>query len=145
MNVTAEELRSHYATLPDGALLEIDASELVPTARECLADEIARRGLRTTEPESAAADVLPAEPDETDELVCVAEYDHHEEAEVARELLESEQIPASIENDAGAVRLMVPVSSAERAFPLLVAPLSDEELEAQAAAAGAEEESAEEE
>lgn len=136
MNVTPEEFQAHYESLADSALLEINPAELVSVARERLAAEITRRGLNTADPADEAEGAAPeATSHEAEEFVCIAEYDHHEEADMARGLLEASEIPASIESEPGVVRLMVPASMADQALPLLVSPLTDEELEAQAAAA----------
>lgn len=47
MAFDAEQLRQHYASLTDEALLEIDPSELVDAARQCLDEELRRRRLRS--------------------------------------------------------------------------------------------------
>ncbi len=47
VDVTAEDFRRHYESLSDEALLEIDTSELVELARNCHAEEVARRELDT--------------------------------------------------------------------------------------------------
>ncbi len=92
----------------------------------------------------------PADPgatttDADEELVCIVEYDYLDEADLARGLLEAAQIPASLESEPGVVRLMVPARFAEQSLGMLAAPLSDEDLAAQAEAAGFEEEEPEEE
>ena len=51
--------------------------------------------------------------------------------------------PRVLESEPGVVRLMVPAGLAEQALRLLAAPLSDEELAAQAEAAGFEGEESE--
>jgi 6-phosphogluconate dehydrogenase (decarboxylating) len=71
-----------------------------------------------------------------EELVCIVEYDYLDEADLARGLLEAAEINASLESEPGVVRLMVPAGFAEQALRMLAAPLSDEELAAQAEAAG---------
>jgi hypothetical protein len=138
VDVKAEEIRRHYESLSDEALLDIDPAELVAAARTCHADEMSRRGLisessegedNSPAPDSAAATA-------TEELVCVVEYDYLDEADLARGLLEAAEIPASLESEPGVVRLMVPAGLAEQALSMLAAPLSDEELEAHAEAAG---------
>jgi hypothetical protein len=43
MPVDLEYLRRHYASLSDEALLELDRSELVETAKKCYDEELARR------------------------------------------------------------------------------------------------------
>jgi hypothetical protein len=137
LDVTAEDFTRHYESLSDEALLEIDPNELTAIARGCCADELARRGLDSgegddrdaTEPAAATA----AEEEET--LVCIVEYDYPDEADLARGLLEAAEIPATIESEPGVVRLMVPEKFSKDALMMLVSPLSDEELAAQAEAA----------
>jgi hypothetical protein len=138
VDVTAEDFRRHYEILSDEALLEIDTGELVELARTCHADEVARRGLSEFEEEAGDSEASIAGPDAAanEELVCIVEYDHLDEAEMARGLLEAAEIAASLESEPGVVRLMVPSGMAEPALRMLAAPLSDEELAAQAEAAG---------
>ena len=145
MDVTAEDFRSYYESLSDEALLEIDTGELVELARVCHAEEVARRGLGAGVSDVAGEVVGEdaAVPDA--ELVCIVEYDHLDEAEMARGLLEAAEIPASVEREPDVVRLMVPAGFAEPALRMLATPLSDEELAAQAEAAGLVEEVFEEE
>jgi hypothetical protein len=137
LDVTAEDFIRHYESLSDEALLEIDTGELTQLACRCHADEVARRGL-----DSGAIgdeDMAEAAPDAAveaeEELVCIVEYDYPDEADLARGLLEAADIPAKIESEPGVVRLMVPEKFSKEALMMLVTPLSDEELEAQAEAA----------
>jgi hypothetical protein len=143
VDVTAEDFRRYYESLSDEALLEIDTGELVQLAQDCHAEEVARRGLaeEVAEDTTDAPVAAPAEATAPgEELVCIVEYDYHDEADLARGLLEAAEIPASLESEPGVVRLMVPKALAEQALGMLAAPLSDEELAAQAEAAGLEEE-----
>ena len=116
-------------------------------ARTCHAEEVARRGLAEGPPQDEdSAESLPAAvaaPQE--ELICIVEYDYADEADLAHGLLNAAEIPAVLESEPGVVRLMVPATLAEQALRMLAAPLSDEELAAQAEAAGLEGEQAEEE
>lgn len=157
MDVTAEDFRRHYAELSDEALLEVDTAELVPIARTCHAEEVVRRGLDAVPAADDSPDDKVAGTEEpTEELVCIADYDYRDEAELARGLLEAASIPATLETEQGesvqampemnlagtvsGVRLMVPKALAEQALQILATPLSDEELAAQAEAAGLEDE-----
>jgi hypothetical protein len=139
--ISADELRRYYAGLPDTALLEMNPDELTAVARSCYDDELSRRGL-SVESEDEESDVAAAgavsddRPHGDDEMVCVVEYDYVDEAELAKGLLAGAEIPAMIDRDASMVRLMVPPDLAEQALGLLTTPLSDEELAAQAEAAG---------
>ena len=72
---------------------------------------------------------------EEEELVCIAEYDYPDEADLARGLLEAAEISTQLESEPGIVKLFVPEKFAEQALQMLMTPLSDEDLEAQAEAA----------
>jgi len=78
-----------------------------------------------------------------EELVHVATFLDFHDAQMAVNLLLSAEIPATVESEmgaayagAGALRLMVPASLVEQAEEILDAEISDEELAAQAEAAG---------
>ncbi len=143
MPISADELRRYYAGLSDAALLELNPDELTPVARNCYDEEFSKRGLTDEaddeESSDAAGPVSHDEPHGEEEMVCVAEYDYLDEADLAKGLLEGAEIPAVIDRDATLVRLMVPPDLAEQALALLTTPLTDEELAAQAEAAGEEE------
>jgi hypothetical protein len=144
--ISADELRRYYAGLSDTALFELNPDELTPIARACYDDEFSKRGLTDEAGDEESSDAGPVSDDEPhgeEEMVCVAEYDYVDEADLAKGLLEGAEIPTVIDRDATLVRLMVPPELAEQALSLLTTPLSDEELAAQAEAAGAEEEEAE--
>lgn len=150
MAVSADELRRHYESLSDEALLEIVPGELVPLARACLAEELGRRGLDAGSARTQGAGEGPEEPAPTpateEAPVCIAEYDYVDEAELARGLLETADIPAVLGHEPGVTRLLVPAEFAEQGLRMLVTvPMSDEELAAQAEAAGMEDEEAEQE
>jgi len=140
--ISADELRRYYADLSDLALLDLDPDELTPVARACYDEEFSKRGLtlESGEEEPAVPSESDTGPPGDEEMVCVAEYDYVDEADLAKGLLAGAEIPAIIDRDASMVRLMVPPDMAEQALLLLTVPLSDEELAAQAEAAGGEEE-----
>jgi len=140
--ISADELRRYYAGLSDAALLELNPEELTPVARACYDEEFSKRDLTDEAGDEESSDALPVSDDQPhgeEEMVCVAEYDYVDEADLAKGLLEGAEIPAVIDRDASMVRLMVPPDLAEQALSLLTTPLSDEELAAQAEAAGDEE------
>lgn len=149
MAISADELRRYYASLSDEALLELNPGELTPVARACYDDEFSKRGLSAEsgdEDSDAQSSSTGDDPHGEDEMVCVVEYDYVDEAELAKGLLEGAEIPAAIDRDASMVRLLVPPHLAEQALQMLTStPLSDEELAAQAEAAGGEEEIGKEE
>jgi hypothetical protein len=145
VNVDAEDFRRHYSALSDAALLELDPDELVEAARQCYEIELAQRGLRR---EKKAAPESPLEA----ELVPVGEYTLFQEAELARMILESADIPCRLDNTYdpygqkvladpafGRLRLLVPVNLLEDARECLAASvpdtISEEELAKQAEAA----------
>ena len=143
MPISADELRRYYAGLSDTALLELNPDELTPVARACYDEEFSKRGLADEAGDEESSDApgpgSDDQPHGDEEMVCVAEYDYVDEADLAKGLLEGAEIPAVIDRDASMVRLMVPPDLAEQALSLLTTPLSDEELAAQAEAAGDEE------
>jgi hypothetical protein len=135
LDVTAEDFRRHYESLSDEALLDIYTGELTELARSCHAEELERRGIDTGISQEDAADPA-AEAAIAEEMICIVEYDFADEADLARGLLEAAEIPAAVENEPGVSRLMVPKKFGEQALLMLTTPLSDEELAAQAEAAG---------
>jgi len=86
-----------------------------------------------------------------DELVVAAAFLYPDEAKLAQSLLESEGIPTFLRNEhlmtvqplwglaTGGYQLMVPGAALARAQELLAARISDEELAAEAEAAGEDE------
>jgi hypothetical protein len=135
VDVTAEDFTRHYESLSDEALLEIDPEELTPIAHGCLVDELTKRGLDSGTDSDDTAQPAPDEAAEEEELVCIAEYDYPDEADLARGLLEGAEIPTQLQSEPGIVKLLVPEKFAEEALQMLITPLSDEDLEAQAEAA----------
>lgn len=142
VDIRPDDFRSYYRSLSDEALLEIDANDLVAVAAGCLAEEMASRGLHPVASHNVQDAAVGDDATSTNEqapevLTCIVEYDFADEADLARGMLEAAEIPASLEHAPGVIRLMVPEASAEQALGILAAtPLSDEELAAQAEAAG---------
>ena len=138
MQVDLDDFRHRYAELSDEALLELDRDELVDLARDCYDAELARRGLRRSSSSPPATEVQ-----DHGELVEAAIFSSSSEADLARALLESAAIPCYLENELGGkdylraiegFRLFVPAQLLEDARDVLGAPVSDEELIAQAEA-----------
>jgi hypothetical protein len=141
VDISIDSFRKHFAGLSDEALLEQPREDLVPAAQACLDEELTARGLaRTGSPEE-----IPAPADE--ETITIADFESLPEAEVAQGLLEADGIPATIVHQdttglttpaANGVALAVGVSQAARAQAVLQQgfEISDEELAAQAEAAG---------
>ena len=142
MEVSAADFRQHYELLSDEALLEINADDLVDVARQCLEEEIAQRGLNVEAddaPEEIAAEPVAGEEDARE--VLIATYTSGDELNLARGLLQSAEIPSRVENPLAVMggmelRLIVPAAFEEHALEVLGAEISDEELAAQAEAAG---------
>lgn len=149
MEISLDDFRRHFELLSDAALLETNREDLVEAARGCYDEEVARRGLNSPPaPDEIAAAAQPVA--ETPELVVIATYNIPEEASLARGLLESAEIPYHLENELAPLggfqlRLLVPTAFEADAIEILEAEISDEELAAQAEAAGIAEEEPEEE
>ncbi len=145
MLATPEDFQRHFEILSDDALLETNRDELIEMAREVYDEEIARRGLGPEAGEELAGESELQPTDAVDEMVLVATFGFPEEANMARGLLESASIPSQIKNELAAVggfeaSLLVPASFEEQAIEILESQISDEELAAQAEAAGIPEE-----
>lgn len=147
MPANIDDIRHHFATLSDEALLGTEPGDLTESARLCFEEEIARRGLG--EPGSgdrgsgdAVAAAEGASEDGAEDLVTVATYTVYDEANLALGLLRSAEIPCGLKNrDASLgvfeLMLIVPASFEEAALEVLGSEMiSDEELAAQAEAAG---------
>ncbi len=151
MEVTHEDFRRHFELLSDAALLETNRDELVEMAQQCYDEEVARRGLSAPpEEESAEPEAQPTAEPEGGPMVLLATYIIPEEASFARGLLQSADIPFMMENELAPlggfqIQLMVPSGYEADAREILESQLTDEELAAQAEAAGEMEEEATEE
>jgi len=144
LDIDSNEIRQRFANLTDDALLAVERDQLTELAQEIYDDELDERGLLT----------IPAEDDDEapapnpnlppgEELVHIATFLDMNDAQMAMNLLRSADISVSLENEMGAayggigaLRLMVPASLAEQAEEILDTEISDEELAAQAEAAG---------
>jgi hypothetical protein len=142
VEVTQADFRQHYELLSDEALLEINAEDLVDVARQCLEEEIAQRGLNVAPAESH--EEIAAEPSAGEEdpgEVLIATFTSGDELNLARGLLQSAEIPSRVENPLAIMggmelRLIVPAAFEEHALEVLGAEISDDDLAAQAEAAG---------
>jgi hypothetical protein len=147
VEISLDDFRRHFELLSDAALLETNREDLVEAARGCYDEEVARRGLNSPPADDESAVVEPVA--EAPELVVIATYNIPEEASLARGLLESAEIPYQLDNDFAPLggfqlRLLVPAAFEADALEILEAEISDEELAAQAEAAGIAEEDSEE-
>jgi Putative prokaryotic signal transducing protein len=149
MEVSLDDFRRHFELLSDETLLSTNREELTEGGRQCYDEEVARRGLLNPAPaEEVAEEAHETSPAE--ELVVIATYLIPDEANLARGLLQSAEIPFRMENELAPLggfqlRLLVPRAFEEEALAVLDSEISEEELAAQAEAAGAMEEEAEEE
>ncbi len=141
MQIDPEDFKRHYALLSDAALLEIDRDELVDVARACYDAELAERNLELEDSQPRAPAVETATGQADGDLQLVGTFLSIEEANFARGLLQSADVPCSLENEfsvaysgAGALRLLVPASVYDRACEILEAEISEEDLIAQAEA-----------
>lgn len=145
MDITTEDFRRHFDLLSDAALLDTKREELTEVAQQCLDEELEKRGLHAAG-EEVQEEVEPAadEPSpEQEELVVVATFDDAEEADGAKALLDEAKIPARLVQDAAdmegtQMELLVAANDLFQALDVLGLHLSDEELAAQAEAAGME-------
>ncbi len=146
MDFSGEDLRRYYEERSDAGLLSIDREELTDLARLTYDREMDRRGLKPqVKPESRA---VAREQEPIDDLVQVATFVFPHEAKFARAELEAENIYCFLDNERtldvdwflsnllGGYRLLVPASQVERARAILDSHVSEEELDAQAEAAG---------
>ena len=139
MNISAEDFRQHFRLLSDEALLATNREDLVDTAKAVYDEEIVHRGLAGDEPEEVVAEIeAPAEEEAAETMVSLGSFMDLDEARLARGLLQGAQIPSAIQNDATGttLHLMVPASYEEAALQVLGGEISEEELAAQAEAAG---------
>lgn len=139
MQINPDEVRRRFDQLSDDALLEIDRNDLVELAQQYYDAEMSKRGLSSS-PAGGGEEVKSPS---GEELVLLATFLSLEEANLSRSLLESAGIKTSLENVNSAhwtgidgLRLMVPASLAKEAEEILASQISDEELLAQAEAAG---------
>jgi hypothetical protein len=139
MKLDPAELRKQYASLSDDALLAMHRQDLVELAQQIYDEEIASRGLGSpaaAEPEEGSS----PEREPGEEMVEVSTYTSRNEARLAKSFLVSADIPCELENEFALqeteLRLLVPASLLDQALEVLGAQISDEELAAQAEAAG---------
>jgi hypothetical protein len=156
VKVDAEDFRRVYESMNDDALLAVNRDELVEVAQQCYDVEVSRRGLAREEAAGPDASGSKA-PGQDEEMVEVATFTDVDDARMARALLKAAEIPCWLENEDslamgwigtpgfGKFRLSVPPDCLEQAREVLETQISDEELAAQAEAAGELEEEEEQE
>jgi hypothetical protein len=143
VEISRDDFRRHFDLLSDDALLEVNREDLVEAARSVYDEELERRGLNAPAEAEQEEEPMPdaVAPGQGEELVLVASYHIPDEASLARGLLQSAEIPFVLQNDFVALggielRLLVPRQFREQAIEILEHELSEEELAAQAEAAG---------
>lgn len=150
MEISSDDFRRHFEVLSDEALLATNRDDLVEAAQSVYDEELAHRGLiadgASDAPEAegepvADADVALADAEGAvnENLVSVGSFTVMEEARMARGLLQVAGIPSGLANEKtalGALHLMVPASLEEAALQVLAGEISEEDLAAQAEAAG---------
>jgi hypothetical protein len=143
MEISLDDFRRHFELLSDETLLSTNREELVEGGKQCYDEEVARRGLNSPPgeeiAENAAAETHQANPGE--ELILIATYLIPDEANLARGLLQSAEIPFRLQNELAPLggfqlRLLVPAAYEAEALEVLDSEISEEELAAQAEAAG---------
>jgi hypothetical protein len=142
-----DDLRRHYASLSDEALLELHPDDLTEIARRCFAEELTRRRLTRYDSATSPGDGSEA-PAWLEDAACVCGFDSGpgqqptEKLEQAESILTSASIPyfvnatqedASSRNPQPRCRydLMVPAALNLRAVSLLDQYLFNPELEAE--------------
>jgi hypothetical protein len=144
MDVKIEEYRRNFDRLTDEALLEIKRGDLVEAARECLDQELVARGLNTPSEEEQPGGTDNSH--QAEEMVLLDTFMTASEAELAEALLKANGIHCQLGDTMAAaglptyaaegLPLFVPARHREQAELILTADISDEELAAQAEAAG---------
>lgn len=146
MDISADDFRRHFELLSDAALLATSRDDLVDAARDCYDAEVSRRGLHVAQP--AVEEQSQQQAASPEGFVLIATYLVAEEASLARGLLEDAEIPSKIDVNytlgPAELRLLVPEDLVEEALEILESEISEEELAAQAEAAGELEEAEEE-
>jgi len=95
----AEDLRRHYASLSDEALLAVERSDLTPIAQTCYDEELAKREIVPGRGNGADGE---DEPDWIEDSVCACSFDSSPgnnsapDLEEARDILESAEIPCYV-------------------------------------------------
>ncbi len=153
MEIDPGEIKQRFAELSDDALLAVERDDLTELAQQIYDTELEERGLLSEESSADPESVTAPDPNlKGEELVHIATFLDFHDAQMAVSLLRSAEISVSVENEmgaayagVGALRMMVPASQVEQAEEILETEISDEELAAQAEAAGEVEDESKEE
>jgi len=109
MNADADDFRRHYNALSDEALLDLNPDDLTDIARQCYEVELFNRGLKRAAPskleesQPEESPVVLPQPQYLMEhvpwkstAVSAVEFEHVEDAEQARDVLEQASIPCAL-------------------------------------------------
>ena len=145
MRIDLDDLRRHYASLPDGALLALNRGELSDAAKPLYDEEVARRKL-SPEQEDVQFDSGP-EPDWLDDAACACAFSVRSRnsndaatdayaalhaAGIPCHLITSEEEPPQADpTPRYTLRLMVPLASTLHAASVLDRDIFNEEQEAE--------------
>jgi hypothetical protein len=149
VDVSLDDFRRHFELLSDETLLATNREELVEGARACYDEELARRGLNAPAAEEEPVEGVVEDADGGSRMALIATFSVAEEASLARGLLQIAGIPATLDNEYSPLggfqlHLTVPSEYEQQALEVLESEIPEEELAAQAEAAGGFEEEEEE-
>lgn len=127
MELTLDDLRGHYASLSDEALLALHREELTTLAQQCYDVEISKRNIQLSEETGAVSDdnKTDIEPDWIGQAACAASFDSlpglnpAPDFEEARSILEAADIPCHL-RITGKTESTEPEQSNVSAWELLV-------------------------
>ena len=111
MEPNAEDLRRHYASLSDAALLAVERSDLTAIAQTCYDEELSKRDIVPGQDNGADGE---NEPDWIEESVSACSFDSGPgnnsapDLEEARNILESADIPCYVKVSPAICELLVP-------------------------------------
>jgi hypothetical protein len=147
MRIDREDLRRHYASLPDGALLALERSELTEAAKAVYDEELVQRNLTSEEDDAGELDPAGAPaPDWIEDATCACAFtlrspkSHVPMATQATTVLKAAGIPCHVLMNQEeppnvdpapqySLRLMVPGGLALHAHSLLDQHIFNEEQE----------------
>jgi hypothetical protein len=134
MKITADDLRRSYQAMSDEELLSMDQEHLTDIARQCLEEEMERRGLTHRDPNAPPAPL----DDDGNAWVSAGIFQYVEQARVFLPALEEAGIPFVLDENADviwvgstalpAVRLLVPEDMLDDAQGVIEAHASREEI-----------------
>jgi hypothetical protein len=102
LNIDTEEVRRHYASLSDEALLAVDLNDLTEEAQHCYCEELAARNIAEAEPLEITGEDGEAAPEWLDDAACACAFSAYSgspsasDAAHAREVLQAAGIPAHV-------------------------------------------------